>query len=104
MNVEILTEALAIEYRNRALKIEATNPLYVGEIRKLATELRARCGVTELEAFNILSGKCIMEYVSKYDRQNNNIAINKELHNENISLLQQEEEAADRRAAEDDGW
>ena len=104
MEKEILTEELAAEYRKRALNIGTTSNLYVGEIRRLANELRNRCEITELEAINILNGNHILEYVRKYDRKLNNIDIDKEEHKKTISFLQQEEEAADRRAMEDDGW
>ena len=101
---EILTEELALEYRDRALKIDNRYKQYSGKIRTIAEELRIRCGVTELEAINILNGNHIHEYVKKYDRRNNKFEIDEGLHERNKSLLQQEEEAADRRAMVDDGW
>ena len=101
---EILTEELALEYRDRALKIDNRHKQYIGKIRTIAEELRIRCGVTELEAINILNGNHIHEYVKKYDRRNNKFEIDEELHKQRISLLQQEEETADRRAMVDDGW
>lgn len=101
---EILTEEIALEYRNRALKIDDRNKQYIGKLRKIAAELRIRCGVTEIEAINILNGNHIQEYVHKYDRKSNKIEIDEDTHKQRMSLLQQEEEAADRRAMEDDGW
>lgn len=104
MDKEVLTEELALEYRDKALKMKNTHNQYVGDIRKIARELRDRCGITEVEAINILNGNHIQEYVQKYDRKNNKIEIDEELHERNKSLLQQEEEAADRRGMVDDGW
>ena len=103
-NKEILTEEVALKYRDRALKIDYRHKQYIGEVRNIAEELRIRYGVTEIEAINILNGNHIQEYVQKYDRKNNKIEIDEELHKQRLSLLQQEEEAADRRAMEDDGW
>ena len=104
MEKEVLTEEIASEYREKALQIHSIGEQYIGKIRTIAEELRTRCGVTELEAINILNGNHIHEYVKKYDRKNNKIEIDEELHERNKSLLQQEEEAADRRAMVDDGW
>lgn len=70
----------------------------------LTEELRIRCGITEIEAINILNGNHIQEYVNKYNRKSNRIEIDEDVHKQKISLLQQEEEEADRRAMEDDGW
>ena len=104
MDKEFLTEKLALEYRDKALKIDNRHKQYIGKIRTIAEELRIRCGVTEIEAINILNGNHIQEYVHKYDRKSNKIEIDEALHEQKISLLQQEEEAAERRAMEDDGW
>lgn len=104
MEKEVLTEEIASEYRKKAIQIHSMGEQYIGKIRTIAEELRIRCGVTELEAINILNGNHIQEYVKKYDRKNNKIEIDEELHKQRISLLQQEEEAADRRAMVDDGW
>lgn len=101
---EMLTLEIAEKYRKKALKLGNAQNQFVGEIRNLAKELQERCGATELEAINILNGNHIMEYVQKYGRKNSNLAIDEELHKKKISLLQQEEEAADRRAIEDNGW
>lgn len=97
-----LTDEIAVEYRRKAQNI--SNHQYIGELRRLGKELQERCGVTELEAINILNGNHINEYVHKYERKRSKIYVDIDLHQRNISYLQQEEEAADRRAMEDDGW
>ena len=40
MDKEVLTEELALEYRDKALKMKNTHNQYVGDIRKIARELR----------------------------------------------------------------
>lgn len=39
---------------------------FTGETRQLMDDLKDRCGVTELEACNIIRGYHIDEYVNKY--------------------------------------
>lgn len=39
---------------------------YTGEVKRLGDELISRFGVTEVEAFNILRGLHVGEYVNKY--------------------------------------
>ena len=40
------------------------------------TTEEVKYGVTELEAINILNGKCISDYVEKYNRIKNLISLN----------------------------
>lgn len=63
---EPLTYAIAREYRDRAAALPDNGMQYAGERRALGEELRARCGVTELEAANILAGYHIGDYCAKY--------------------------------------
>lgn len=64
--VELLTEDIACEYRDIAEKIPYNGMQDTGERRRLRQELQERCGVTELEAVNILNGFHIDVYCMKY--------------------------------------
>ena len=59
--MEILTRAIANEYRDRALPSNGLQD--IGERRKLREELQARCNLTELQAVNIINGFHIPDYV-----------------------------------------
>ena len=48
---------------------------YTGKVREIGEELQRDYGVTEIEAINILSGKHIRDYVSKYYRIQNRIPV-----------------------------
>lgn len=74
---EWLTKKIATEYRKRALQL-SNDVEDVGERRKLRIELQERCGLTELEALNILNGNHIEEYVHKYYLLENNIPLQKD--------------------------
>ena len=52
--MEILTRAIANEYRDRALLLPSNG---------LREELQARCNLTELQAVNIINGFHIPDYV-----------------------------------------
>lgn len=41
---------------------------YIGELKKMQNELMNEYGVTELEAVNILNGRNVRDYVTKYER------------------------------------
>jgi len=64
--VELLTESIAYEYRDRAAKLPYNGMQDIGERRRLRQELQERCGTTELEAVNILNGYHIDVYCMKY--------------------------------------
>ena len=61
--MEILTRAIANEYRDRALLLPSNGLQDIGERRKLREELQARCNLTELQAVNIINGFHIPDYV-----------------------------------------
>ena len=63
---EPLTMELAESYRQKAINLSKTNSQYVGELRTLGKELAAKCGITELQAINILNGNHIKDYVHIY--------------------------------------
>ena len=48
--MEILTRAIANEYRDRALLLPSNGLQDIGERRKLREELQARCNLTELQS------------------------------------------------------
>ena len=61
--VEVLTRAIANEYRDRALLLPSNGLQDIGERRKLREELQTRCNLTELKAVNIINGFHIPDYV-----------------------------------------
>ena len=64
--MELLTEDIAREYRDRAAKLPYNGMQDIGERRRLRLELQERCGITELEAINILNGFHTDVYCMKY--------------------------------------
>ena len=94
----------AMFYRDIGKVVMNNNPLDIGVRRDLKRDLMEKYSITEIEAINILNGNHIQEYVHKYDRKSNKIEIDEDMHKQKMSLLQQEEEAANRRAMVDDGW
>lgn len=75
-NTELLTEKIANDYYKRAKKISNTC-LDIGERRELRIELQERCGVTEIEAINILNGFHTKDYIAKYQRLEKGIYIDR---------------------------
>lgn len=64
---ELLTREIAEEYRKRAKALPDTAGQEIRERRELRIELQNRCGVTELQAVNILNGFHASSYiVSEY--------------------------------------
>ena len=61
--MEVLTRAIANEYRDRALLLPPNGLQDIGERRKLREELQVRCNLTELQAVNIINGFHIPDYV-----------------------------------------
>ena len=61
--MEILTRAIANEYRDRALLLPSNGLQDIGERRTLREELQVRCNLTELQAVNIINGFHIPDYV-----------------------------------------
>ena len=55
-NYEWLTEAICLEYKQRAEMLPSNAGQDIGEWRELRLELQIRCNVTEVEAYNILRG------------------------------------------------
>lgn len=63
---ELLTRKIAYTYKNRARAMPYNGMQDTGERRALRIELQERCGVTELEAANIINGFHIDDYCMKY--------------------------------------
>lgn len=61
----LLDWKIAHEFHEQAMKAPEY-PLDFGSMTILKKELMALCGVTELEALNILSGRNIGDYINKY--------------------------------------
>lgn len=61
----LLDAKIAKEFQEQALKT-TEYPLDCGRMRALKNELIDLCGVTELEAHNILCGRNVNDYINKY--------------------------------------
>lgn len=64
--MELLTREIAYTYRDRAKVLPYNGMQDIGERRALRQELQVRCGITELEAINIINGFHIDTYCMKY--------------------------------------
>ena len=88
LNIEI-----AEEYKRKAQMLPDNGGQHIGQRRKLREELQLRCGLTELEAINILNGNHVAEYVRKYYILQNDISIEKDpKKNKNLINLEALEE------------
>ena len=63
--MELLTREIAYTYRDRAKALPYNGMQDIGERRALRIELQERCGVTELEAINIING--FHKYYPRHD-------------------------------------
>lgn len=72
---QYLTREIVTEYQKRAEKLPNNGRQDVGERRKLRIELQEKCGLTEIEAINILNGHHVSQYLNKYYRLQNNISV-----------------------------
>ena len=61
----LLDRKIVQDFREQAKKTPEY-PLDCGRMTALKKELIELCGVTELEAFNILCGKNVEDYINKY--------------------------------------
>ena len=61
----LLDTVIAEEFHKQALKTPEY-PLDYGKMHDLKKELIDLCGVTEIEALNILCGRNVRDYISKY--------------------------------------
>jgi len=61
----LLDTKIAKDFQEQAKKLPEY-PLDYGAMSKLKKELMELCGVTELEALNILCGRNVSDYINKY--------------------------------------
>lgn len=61
----LLDTKFAEKFHEQALKTPEY-PLNYGQMHNLKKELMDLCGITELEALNILCGRNVRDYISKY--------------------------------------
>lgn len=66
---ELLAMEIAKEYEERAKALPLNGRQDIGERRKLRKELQQRCGVTELQAINIINGMYAIDYVKIQEKQ-----------------------------------
>lgn len=66
---ELLTPSIAYAYNQKAKALPYNGMQDIGERRRLRQDLQERCGITELEAINILNGFHIDTYCVKYLRK-----------------------------------
>ncbi len=64
---EWLTEDICHEYLERAKKLPPNNAQDTGAWRDLRIELQKRCNLTEVQAYNIIHGYHIKDYLHMYD-------------------------------------
>ena len=75
---EWLSDEIAQEYKVKAAALSNNGRQDTGEIRKLRMELMDRCGVTEVEAINILNGYHINDYVLKYEVRSGKVVLQRD--------------------------
>lgn len=75
---EWLTDEIAHEYRLKAVALSQNGRQDVGEMRRLRMELMDRCGVTEVEAINILNGYHINDYILKYEVRSGKVVLQRD--------------------------
>ena len=75
---EWLNDEIAQEYKTKAAALSKNGRQDTGEMRKLRMELMDRCGVTEVEAINILNGYHINDYVLKYEVRSGKVVLQRD--------------------------
>ena len=66
---ELLTAEIANEYRILAENLPENGWQDTGERRELRQELQRRCGLSELQAINILNGFHVKDYIAIKERE-----------------------------------
>lgn len=66
---ELLTIAIANEYKRRASQLQVDGLQDIGKRRELRMELQHRCGLTELQALNIINGFHVLDYIAIEERK-----------------------------------
>lgn len=67
--MELLSRAIAKEYQKAASVLMDDGIQDIGQRRTLRIELQKRCGLTELEAVNVINGHHVQDYIAKYERR-----------------------------------
>lgn len=65
----MLSRAIAKEYQRAADALVDDGIQDLGERRELRIELQKRCGLTELQAINILNGFHVKDYIAIKERE-----------------------------------
>lgn len=66
---ELLTNEIAMTYRRMAENLPENGRQDIGDRRELRQELQKRCGLTELQAINILNGFHVGDYIAIKERE-----------------------------------
>ena len=66
---ELLTAEIAMNYRRMAENLPDNGNQDIGARRKLREELQELCGLSEIQAINILNGLYIREYMWINERE-----------------------------------
>lgn len=67
--MELLTRQIANEYQRKAARLPDNGLQDIGERRALRLELQERCGLTELQAINVLNNRHVGDYISIQTRR-----------------------------------
>lgn len=65
---KFITENVVKQYRARALELDKKNGQDINARRALRLELQKEYGLLEIEAFNILRGMNVQDYLVKYHK------------------------------------
>ncbi|MCB5384258.1 hypothetical protein LIQ25_17695 [Blautia glucerasea] len=66
---ELLTAEIVADFRHRAAELLDNGNQDIGARRKLRQELQERCGLSELQAINILNGFHVKDYIATKERE-----------------------------------
>lgn len=67
--MELLTRQIANEYQRKAARLPDNGLQDIGERKALRLELQERCGLTELQAINVLNDRHVGDYISIQTRR-----------------------------------
>lgn len=67
--MELLTRQIANEYQRKAARLPDNGLQDIGERRALRLELQERCGLTELQAINVLNDRHVGDYIAILTRR-----------------------------------
>lgn len=67
--MELLTRQIANEYQRKVARLPDNGLQDIGERRALRLELQEQCGLTELQAINVLNDRHVGDYISIQTRR-----------------------------------